>query len=250
MPLLPDGCTLIALDSVGSTNDEACIRARDGAADGTVVWAREQTAGRGRRGRAWASPAGNLYTSTTFRPECRAAQAAQLSLVAAVALAEAVAAVLPPDTKVACKWPNDILVDGRKVAGILLESAGNDTAVDWVVIGCGVNVASHPDDTAYPATNLTSVAGAALSLETVLEHYLRHLFNWRERWQADGIAPVRAAWVARAAGLGEAITVRLPDRELHGRFRDLDADGALLLELPDGGQQRITAGDVFFQGGH
>lgn len=245
MSALPDGCTLVSLASVSSTNDEACARARAGAVDGTVVWAREQTAGRGRRGRAWTSPVGNLYTSTILRPECPAGEAAQLSLVAAVALADALAALLPSQGGLTCKWPNDILADGQKVAGILLESAGNETAVDWVVIGCGVNVTSHPADTPYPATDLAALAGTAPVLETVLEYYLRHLFAWRDRWRSGGIAPVRDAWIARAAGLGGAITVRLPDRELHGRFRDLDADGALLLELPDGGQQRITAGDVF-----
>ena len=223
------------------------MRALDGAADGTVVWAREQTAGRGRRGRAWTSPAGNLYTSTILRPGKPASEAAQLSLVAAVALAEAVVAVLPAAAEIACKWPNDILVDGCKVAGILLESQGNGAGASWIVIGCGVNVASHPDDTAYPATNLETVCGKAVALDTVLEHYLDRLFVWRDRWLEAGVAPVRRAWVDRAAGIGGPITVRLPDRELTGRFHDMDADGALLLELPDGNRQRITAGDVFIR---
>ena len=245
MPSLPDGCTLIELQSVGSTNDEARARAEAGATDGTVIWAREQKAGRGRRGRDWSSPVGNLYTSTILRPERPAGGAAQLSLVAAVALAEALDAVLPDGVAAACKWPNDVLVDRQKIAGILLESQGNGDAVSWIVIGCGVNVASHPDTTTYPATNVNALCDSAVMLEAMLEHYLACLFAWRDIWRESGIEPVRRAWIARAAGLGGPITVRLPDRELSGRFHDMDADGALLLELPDGVRKRITAGDVF-----
>ena len=242
---LPGGCTLIELHSVDSTNDEARDRAQNGAADGTVVWAREQTAGRGRRGRDWSSPIGNLYTSTIFQPDRPPGEAAQLSLVAAVALAEALEAVLPTKAEVVCKWPNDILVDGQKIAGILLEAQGDGDAVHWIVIGCGVNVASHPETAAYPATGVNMECGENIALETVLERYLNRLFVWRDRWLNSGIKPVRRAWIKRAAGLGGPITVRLPDRELSGRFSDMDEDGALLLELPDGVQQRITAGDVF-----
>jgi len=180
-----------------------------------------------------------------MRPEKPVAEAAQLSLVVAVALAEALIAVLPAEAEIACKWPNDVLVNGCKVAGILLESQGNADAVSWIVVGCGVNVASNPDDTAYPATNLDAVCGKPVALDTVLEHYLDRLFSWRGRWMEQGVAPVRQAWVDRAAGIGGPITVRLPDRELTGRFYDMDADGALLLELPDGQCQKITAGDVF-----
>lgn len=245
MPNLPDGCTLIERRSVGSTNDEARTLANEGASDGTVVWAREQTAGRGRRGRDWTSPVGNLYTSTILRPGRPAGEAAQLSLVAAVALAEALDAILPAKAEIACKWPNDVLVDGSKVAGILLESQGSGAQLSWIVIGCGVNVASHPDVTAYPATDVDTVCGMPVALETVLEQYLVRLFTWRDRWLANGVAPVRHAWIERAAGIGGPITVRLPDRELTGRFYDMDADGALLLELPDGARKRITAGDIF-----
>ncbi|NKB57065.1 MAG: biotin--[acetyl-CoA-carboxylase] ligase [Alphaproteobacteria bacterium] len=245
MSSLPDGCTLIALESVGSTNDEARARALDGASDGTVVWAREQIAGRGRRGRTWSSPQGNLYTSTIFRPGKPAGETAQLSLVAAVALGDALASLLPEAAAVGCKWPNDILVNGAKVAGILLESSGSGGAVPWVVVGCGINVASHPDDANYTATDLDTVLERAIGLETVLEAFLASLFRWRDRWLKDGVAPIRQAWIDRAVGIGGPITVRLPDRELVGRFSDMDADGALLLELPDGVCQRITAGDVF-----
>ena len=119
MPVLPDGWTLVALASVGSTNDEAARLADTGVPEGTVVWSREQTGGRGRRGRHWASPPGNLYTSTILRPACAAPRAAELGFVAALAVAD----IVPVGRPVRLKWPNDVLVDGGKIAGILLESA-------------------------------------------------------------------------------------------------------------------------------
>jgi BirA family transcriptional regulator, biotin operon repressor / biotin---[acetyl-CoA-carboxylase] ligase len=244
---LPEGCALVALAQTGSTNDVAKDLAAAGAADGTVVWAREQTAGRGRRGREWVSPVGNLYLSVLLRPGRPPVEAAQLSLVAAVALGDAIAGFLPEHAELHCKWPNDILVNGRKVAGILLESAGaaSGRMTDWVVVGCGVNITGHPPETLYPATDLKAEGAATASVEPVLERFLESFFHWRDRWLDSGVEAVRAAWMARAAGLGQDITVRLPNREIRGRFVDMDRDGALLLEGPDGVRQTISAGDVF-----
>jgi BirA family biotin operon repressor/biotin-[acetyl-CoA-carboxylase] ligase len=241
---LPAGCSLIALDRVDSTNDEAKRRAGDGAADGAVVWARSQTAGRGRRGRRWSSPVGNLYVSIVLRTQKPPAEAARLSLVAAVALAEALDGFLPEGVEARCKWPNDVLVRGRKIAGILLESSGG-AGIDWVVVGCGVNVASYPELAAYPATSLAAAGCRGVTVERVLEAFLDRLMAWRARWSEEGIGPLRDAWIAKAAGLGETITVRLANREISGRFVDLDRDGALLLELPGGARESIAAGEVF-----
>jgi len=169
MPIsLPAGWSLIALDSVESTNDEAKRRAERGAADGTVVCARAQTAGRGRRGRRWSSPEGNLYVSIILRTDKPPAEAAQLSLATGLALAEALEGLLPEGVTVRCKWPNDVLVDGCKIAGILLESSGA-ARVDWIVVGCGVNVVSHPDLAAYPATDLSAAGCDGVTVERVLE---------------------------------------------------------------------------------
>jgi BirA family transcriptional regulator, biotin operon repressor / biotin---[acetyl-CoA-carboxylase] ligase len=239
---LPGGYRLIALDSVGSTNDEAKRLARGGADHGTLIWAREQTAGRGRGGRVWASPRGNLYLSLVLKLGLPAAQIAELSYVSVVALGEALRPFLPPMAVLSYKWPNDLLLDGRKVAGILLET---ETAADWAVLGTGVNVASHPDDATYPATDLAST-GTVPPLQTLLEAFMAHLDGWIWRWREAGMAPVRAAWLAHARGLGEPITVRLPDAQITGRFADLDPDGRLVLIRADGGTQLIAAGDVFF----
>jgi len=243
----PQGYTLIAQDVLPSTNDEATRLAASGAADGTVVWARCQSAGRGRRGRDWQSPEGNLYCSVLMRPAAPMARAAGLSFVAAVAAGDTVAGFLPAGARVEHKWPNDVLVGGAKVAGILLEaSAGPGGAADWVVIGCGVNVAAHPKVAGQAVTTLAREAGRAVPVEDVLVALLESLRLWRGRWDTQGIGPVREAWLARARGLGRDITVRLPREELHGRFDGLDESGALLLRLPDATLRTISAGDVYF----
>ncbi len=234
---LPANFTLIRLDEVGSTNAEALRRAAEGAAAGTVVWAGRQTVGRGRRGRLWVSPPGNLYCSIVLRPS--RAPAAQISYVAAVALAEALEPWAAP-ASVRLKWPNDVLLHGGKVSGILLEGGA-----DHVVLGTGVNVATHPADETR-ALRPTSLAaeGAEATVEAVLESYLDHLAAWVNRWEANGFAPVREAWLGRAVGLGEPIEVRLPRETIPGRFTGLDDDGVLLLAT-EGGTRRFAAGDVF-----
>jgi BirA family biotin operon repressor/biotin-[acetyl-CoA-carboxylase] ligase len=244
---VPEPFTLIEYPVLGSTNDEASRLAATGAADGTVIRADRQSAGRGRRGRNWQSPRGNLYCSIVVRPAAPPAVAAQLSFVTAVALGETLSALLPPACTVHQKWPNDVLIDGAKVAGILLESSGAGMAsVDWVVIGCGVNVTEAPKETEYPATSLQAAGAAGLDPGAVLAVFLTHLHLWRTRWETEGIAPVRDAWLERAHGLGGNLTVRLPDREIRGLFGGMDQTGALLLDLADGTRQTISAGDVYF----
>jgi len=243
-PRLPAAFRLVERDSVGSTNDEARALAVAGAAEGTLVWARRQSTGRGRLGRGWTSPPGNLYMSLVLRPEVRPARAPELSFVAAVALGEAVRAALPPAVPVTLKWPNDLLLRGRKAAGILLEAAtGEAGALEFVVLGIGVNLASHPADVRRPATDLAR-EGAALSVLQLLEALADRLAAWLACWRVDGFAPVRAAWLARADGLGVPIDVRLGDALIRGRFVDLDVDGAMIIETPAGRRHRLTAGDV------
>ncbi|AWK85787.1 biotin--[acetyl-CoA-carboxylase] ligase [Azospirillum thermophilum] len=246
---LPPGFRVKAFDSVGSTNDEAKALARSGAAEGTIVWARRQETGRGRRGRNWSSPEGNLYSSVILRPGRPPAEAAQISFVAALAIAGTAAELLPDCEAVRCKWPNDVLVHGRKLSGILLESEpAADGRLAWLVLGVGINLRHFPETADYGATSLLAEgAPAGTGPATLLEIYAGHLADWYGRWREHGFAPIRDAWLARARGLGQPIIVRLADRELHGTFADLDSDGVLLLDPGDGGpRQRIAAGDVFF----
>jgi BirA family transcriptional regulator, biotin operon repressor / biotin---[acetyl-CoA-carboxylase] ligase len=242
---LPAGFVLDAHDRLASTNDEAMRRAAEGAAAGLVVTAVEQTRGRGRHGRAWASPPGNLYASVVVRPDCAMAVAAQLSLVAGLALGEALVALGPPGLDLALKWPNDVLLGGAKTAGVLLEGSSDaDGRAAWVVVGTGVNLASCPDDTLWPATCLARAGFAALSPRAVLEAYLRALDRWLGRWQKGGFPAVRQAWLAHAFRLGGEIRLRLERGELRGRFLDLSDTGSLLLEQAGGRRREIAAGEV------
>lgn len=244
-PALPPGFRLRHYDSVGSTNDEAKTLARGGAPSGTLVWAGQQTAGRGRRGRTWLSPAGNLYLSLVERPEEPPARAAQLGFVAALGLGDALAALAGPAPQLRYKWPNDLLANGKKIAGILLESenAAQDS-VDFVVIGIGVNIAHAPRDVEFPATSLAAEGVAGITPAVLLEGFARHFPGWAQRWRVEGFAPIRAAWLAAASGLGNSIKVRLEHSTLFGRFHGLDDDGALVLDAAEG-RRRIAAGEVF-----
>ena len=246
--VLPPAYRLVSLETVDSTNEEAKRLARAGAEDGTLVWARAQTAGKGRSGRSWASPQGNLYLSLVLRPDCPPVAASQLGFVAALGAGGGLAEVMPPLIDLRYKWPNDILLNRRKVAGILLEteSAAADR-LDWLVLGIGINVTQRPPETAYPATSLREEGDLETTVEAVLDAFARHFLSWVNRWLDQGFAPVREAWRKSAIGIGEAIRVRLPNAELHGTFEDIDADGALLLRT-GGTERRITAGDVFFGG--
>ncbi len=247
-PRLPPAYRLIALDSVGSTNDEAKSLAAAGAEDGTVVWAREQTAGRGRQGRRFVSPRGNLYCSFVLRPPGSAlAQAAQLGMVAAVALADALLGLLPAAAEIRQKWPNDLLVNGRKVSGILLESSAlGPDRLDWLVLGLGVNVTSHPDGTEFPASDLRAEGAREGTTETeLLEGFCRRFLVRRLAWLLDGWPDIRREWLARAWRQGLPMRARLESETIEGVFADLDEDGALLLDLEGGARRRITAADIF-----
>lgn len=236
---------LIGYDRLGSTNDEAKRLAEAGAPAWTAVFARTQSAGRGRRGRDWQSPPGNLYSSIVLRPAGAVAASAQLGFAAALAVGEALASRLPSACDLRYKWPNDVLADDGKIAGILLESAATpEGSVAWLVAGIGINVASHPLDTPYSATSLAALGADAVPPEMLLRDVVERLRLWADRWEREGFEPVRRAWLERALGLGDMLGVRLPQESLTGRFVDLDRDGTLLLET-ETGPRRIAAGEIF-----
>ncbi len=181
-----------------------------------------------------------------LRPACEARSVAQLSFVAALAVLDLVDGALPGQAR--CKWPNDVLVDGGKVAGVLLESAlGPGGRVDWVVLGIGVNLASHPGlEGPVPSTSLSAAGAPALAPEDALCSVLVALAQRRRQWETQGFAAVRSAWLARAHGLGGPVTVVNGERRLTGVFEALDEEGALVLAQPGGERLSIAAGDVFF----
>lgn len=249
-PRLPGAYNLVALEEIDSTNAEArrlAAKGEDEAPDGTLIWAKRQTAGRGRRGRTWQSPEGNLYCSLILRPECPVGRAAEFGFIAALAIYDTIGSLADPGTQAHVKWPNDVLVHDRKVAGILLESEGSGEAIpDWVILGVGVNVESFPTDTEFPASSLREEGLSTVRVVDVLESFARHFLAWTTRWLDDGFEPVRQSWTWRAKGIGKPIEVRLERETLTGTFREIDAVGALVLDRGDGQTRRITAGDVFF----
>jgi BirA family biotin operon repressor/biotin-[acetyl-CoA-carboxylase] ligase len=227
-----------------STNEEAKRLAQQGCAHGTVVWADEQTAGQGRNGRRWESLAGNLMLSVVLRPTVPSPRAAELGFVSAVAMAACVAGLLPRGAGVSLKWPNDVQIEGAKVAGLLPEAQTAGGGLAWVVLGAGLNLAHAPAGLSYPATCLRA-HGATVTPEQGLQAFLTQLAQWLTRWDTEGFSPVRDAWLARVGGLGREVTVTLGDRQERGLFRGLDDDGAMILATGDG-FRRITAGDVAF----
>jgi BirA family transcriptional regulator, biotin operon repressor / biotin---[acetyl-CoA-carboxylase] ligase len=222
-----------------STNADMLALAESGAAEAMWLRADSQTSGRGRRGRGWESPPGNLYTSGLVRLRPTDPAAATLALVAAVALVEALV-VYAPEAPLSIKWPNDVLCGGAKLAGILLERTG-----DAVVIGIGANLAHHPDLPDRPATSLAAQGTApdpAIFCETLAEGFTR----WLAKWRSEGLEPIRRAWLAAAHPLGTALSANLGDGSVEqGLFDGLAGDGALRLRLADGNVRVIHAGDVF-----
>lgn len=212
----------------------------------TWIMARRQTAARGRQGRAWQNPEGNLAVTLLMRPLGGPADAALRSFMAANALFETLALHVDR-TKLAVKWPNDVLLSGGKVAGILLESMGSAQGVDWLAVGIGVNLAAVPDgvqDAAFPPTALAE-HGEAVSPEEFLEELAANFATEEAIFAELGFARIREDWLKRAARLGEVITARTSREEITGTFESIDEAGNLILRTPKGAQV-IAAADVYF----
>lgn len=245
-PELPEFYTIHHFTQVESTNATAKQLAFDGAPEGTLVVADVQTQGRGRSGRNWASPQGNLYMSLVLRPTESAAVVAQLSFAVALSVFDLMAPYLT-EHDLRLKWPNDVLVDGRKISGILLESSTTpDNKLAWLIIGVGINIANVPDAVTATGTCLHDLGARDADVEKCLAGFTGHFWRWLQSWRSDGFAPIRTAWLERCGGLGQPLRVRVGHEHFDGKFDNLDDDGALLVKLPDGDLRRVTAGEVFF----
>ena len=212
----------------------------------TWILADSQTAGRGRRGRAWQSPVGNLMTTLYLPISFDAVKAGQLAFVAGLALERTVSELIGERAQASLKWPNDVLVDGKKASGILLESAMRDNKIDWLAIGLGLNLAHHPDDTPYPATSLAAYMDTPANNLAALEILARAFDEVFRQWRNGGFGPVLQAWRAVAHGLGGPIVATLENEQFEGIFKDIDEKGALILQTAAGDTMTIDAGDVFF----
>lgn len=240
---------VLAFDELDSTNAEARRRAEAGETGPLFITAAVQTAGRGRRGRAWDTSRGNLASTLLLTTDATPGQAAQLSFVAAFAIRD-LAAAFVPESLVRMKWPNDVLVDGRKLSGILIESGRNASGALWLAIGMGVNLAHAPSTVERPATSIAAHLKAGIAAPPTPEEALAVLSTAFVRtagaWARAGFEPLRDAWMKAAAGMGQPCVARLDAEQVEGVAEGLDRDGALLLRLPDRSLRRISAGDVFF----
>ncbi len=241
------GWRRLDLMSVGSTNSEAMTLAHDGDPGHLWITAGEQLSGRGRRGRGWTSPPGNLYASALMIDPAPPAALSSLPLVVAVAVRDAIAACgLPEGAQLKIKWPNDILLNDAKCCGMLLESQNLRGGSIAVVFGCGINIVTYPDPGLYSATALNR-EGIAATPETLFLHLARAFDDALALWDCGrGIGAIRERWLADAQGIGEAITVNLANERVEGLFEGIDPHGILLLRTGNGTLRPISAGDLFF----
>lgn len=245
MPAAP----ILLLDHTDSTNAEARRRADAGETGPLWIVARRQTDGRGRRGRSWESQDGNLFATLMQLTRKSPAEAAQVTFVAALAIADLLGAWAPASL-VTIKWPNDVMLAGQKASGVLVESGVHESGGLWLAVGIGINLVSAPEGTERPATalahHLRGDAASPPSIE-VAAAKLAEAFNvWMTRWETLGFQPILDAWRARTAGLDGPAVARLGRETIEGRAEGVAADGALKLRLADGSLRLISAGDVFF----
>lgn len=230
------------LGTTPSTQDIVRGLAETGEGEGLAVQSLQQTKGRGRHGNEWSSPMGNLYMSVLLRPSCKADQAAQMAFVAANALSAAIDTVMEPAHTKTLKWPNDVLVDGRKISGILLETAlDKHGRADYLIIGTGVNIFAPAEG----AAGLDGIKKEPVFVNKFRDTYLDFLHKAYLDWQDKGFAPVRDAWLKQAHGLDSPMRIRLPEVTYEGVFRGIDDSGALIADI-DGTRRAFTAGDVHF----
>jgi len=245
---MPAGYRLVRLDSVDSTNAEARRRADMGEPGPLWVWSARQSKGRGRAGREWTSQFGNLFASLLIRLNCPLQTASELALVAGIITYETIAKLIAYEgrAELLLKWPNDVLLAEEKIAGMLLENAGtpnNNGSV--VVIGTGINLASHPENLPQPAISLDAY-GLTIRPGDALEVLAQTTHEWLRRWGEGATFPtIRRAWLDRAGPVGRPLIVRLNGTELEGTYAGLDPEGALRLKTAEG-ERLINAGDVFF----
>ena len=248
-PAWPEGVDRVVLEQIDSTNAEAARRA-PGLKRPVWIMAREQTAARGRRGRAWVNPEGNFAATLLMRPDLEAGLAAQLSFVASLSLLRALTPFVRPQDRIALKWPNDVLLNGGKLAGILLESSGGGRRIDWLAIGVGVNLLLAPgadevEQRALRPVSLSAETGQVVTPEALLDRLAAEFATQYLLWEKEGFASYRALWLRHAARLGETLTARTGTDEVTGTFETVDKTGALILRT-EAGPRAIPAAEIYF----
>lgn len=231
---------------LASTQDAAKALAAQGAGEGTTVIAETQAAGRGRVGRGWASPPGGVYLSIILRPAIKPSEALRFPLIAGVAAAQAIEQLT--GLKPGLKWPNDIILEGRKAGGILTEMSAEIDRINFIIIGMGINVNTErtrfPEEIRGIATSLREECGKEVSRLKLVQEILAQLESLYQDFQVSGFEPIRVRWKALSNTIGARVSISSEGKEVDGEAIDIDGDGALILQKADGTLERVLAGDV------
>lgn len=233
-------------DDVTSTNDVAKELAANGSPSGLWVLANSQSQGRGRRGRLWVSDRGNFFASLYLQMDEKPEDWSQLSFVTALAVCEALREISPNPNDITLKWPNDVLYGGKKIAGLLLESSQQSkTQKGEVIIGIGINLAHSPDDAPYETTSFLRENSHIILPSSFLPILVKHFDHYFRLWRSEGFNGIRKAWINRAFNLWKKVTVNLFDESFEGVFIGLSDVGGARIQMPDGAERHILAGDIF-----
>jgi len=236
---------LLSYQELDSTNEEAKRLAVGGASHGAFVWGKSQTAGKGRSGREWVSKQGNLFVSVLLSPDVALKHYQEVSFVAALAVKEMLEPIVGDEYELSLKWPNDVLLDGKKIAGILLESVSIDNK-DWLIVGVGLNVDSFPKKVRYPATCLTQSGVQIISAKIALSRFIHHFVGRYDMWIKEGFAPVRLAWCDSGYRFGKQVAMESGDEHIEGIFADINDDGAMVVKTQSGELREIVAGEMSY----
>jgi BirA family biotin operon repressor/biotin-[acetyl-CoA-carboxylase] ligase len=243
---LPHGYSVLKLNTVGSTNDELKNKAlNESVEEGIAIWSLVQTSGKGRQNRRWISEIGNMYISVLFRPNCYLTDAAQLGFLPVIAANKALKSLINRLSGLKYKWPNDLLLNKKKIGGTLLE-AGFDKKFDstWVVVGFGMNLKHFPKNTSFPASSIKDELGVELKIEKLVESYISNLAVLYSKWSEEGFEPIRKKWLNFGHEVGEPLIIKFSKESITGLFCDLDENGSLVIKT-NNGLRRVSAGDVY-----
>ena len=236
---------LLSYEKLDSTNEEAKRLAEGGSSHGAVVWAKEQSDGRGRMGRDWVSDEGNLFVSFLLSPHEKK-NLSNIIYITSCAIQKTLDAVFEGKKPVKFKWPNDVIVDGKKLGGVLIEKIeANDQT--WLIVGIGINVNSAPENVMYPATSLVDSGVEIISAKIVLTRLIHHFIEEYDEWIKSSAAGSISHWKENLEGIGQMVEVAIPGKIMAGKFHDVDEHGNMILELADGRREVVTSADVFFK---
>ncbi len=247
LPALPTAYELVVLDRVDDVVEEAARRARRGAGEGTLIWAREQTDARTASGKRWYAPRGNLHCALVIEPEYDNPSAQQLLYIATVSIGTAIADTVLAMTGLRWRWPGEILINDLKSGMVRIAASGDDVEpYPWIVLGVSINVAEHPPNPEPERFNSIHASGTReATVESLIEGFSRHFLSWINRWAEEGFEPVRKAWLLRADGIGEAVTLSLKEETLSGKLAGISDRGEAELELDNGSAVKLSPAEYF-----